>query len=118
METSDFTGFCRPRNIHTRTCIQSVTNVLRDITSVCAVSRIHGSYQALISGFANEALVDFTAGIAETASLHKLEHPYKFFRTMKRAFRRGSLLTSLIEVCSGSCDHREFVLDVRNCHYL
>ncbi|KAK2189008.1 hypothetical protein NP493_110g00003 [Ridgeia piscesae] len=62
-----------------------------------AYAKIHGSYQALISGFANEALVDFTAGIAETASLHKLEHPYKFFRTMKRAFRRGSLLTSLIE---------------------
>ncbi|KAK2178627.1 hypothetical protein NP493_537g01030 [Ridgeia piscesae] len=58
-----------------------------------AHAKIHGSYQALVSGFANEALVDFTAGIAEQASLLKLEHPHRFFRTMKRAFRRGSLLT-------------------------
>ena len=67
--------------------------IMRRTTSLCVISRIHGSYQALVSGFANEALVDFTAGIAEQASLLKLEHPHRFFRTMKRAFRRGSLLT-------------------------
>lgn len=57
-----------------------------------------GCYENLIGGFASEANVDFTGGIAEHYNLS--EAPPNLFNIMEKALSRGSLLSTHISVCT------------------
>ena len=58
--------------------------------------RLHGSYEALRGGTTEEAMEDFTGGIAESYQLSQT--PPEFFNIMLKAQERGSLLSCSIEV--------------------
>lgn len=58
--------------------------------------RVNGSYEALVGGSANDALIDFTGGIGERYTLS--EAPSDLFNIMKKAVGRGYLLSASISV--------------------
>lgn len=69
-------------------------------TILVFIFRIFGSYLALETGFSHEALVDMTGGIGEFIDVHTIQDRSKFFKMIKRVFKRGSLICSAINVIS------------------
>ncbi|XP_072527903.1 calpain-2 catalytic subunit-like [Salminus brasiliensis] len=69
-----------------------------------AYAKVNGSYEALKGGCAIEGFEDFTGGISERYQLS--EAPANLFRVMKRALKRGSLLSTAI---AGHVDEAEEV---------
>ncbi len=61
--------------------------------------RIHGSYQALESGYSHDALVDFTGGIGEFITIKDYaENPTRLFKLLLRTYNMNSLLCCNIGV--------------------
>ena len=60
--------------------------------------RVHGSYEALVSGYSHDALVDFTGGIGEFIDLVKNPDKDRIYNFIKRVFKRNSMICCAIDV--------------------
>ncbi len=62
--------------------------------------RLNGTYENLDAGNTADALVDFTAGVAETVALDReqgaRENRVALFKAIKKAFKRDSLMSASI----------------------
>ncbi|XP_073672818.1 calpain-3b [Garra rufa] len=61
-----------------------------------AYAKLHGSYEALKGGNSLEAMEDFTGGVTEFYEI--TEAPKELYNIMKKALRRGSLMSCAIDV--------------------
>ncbi len=59
-------------------------------------SRLHGSYEALKGGNSLEAMEDFTGGVTEFYEI--TEAPKELYNIMRKALKRGSLMSCAIDV--------------------
>lgn len=64
--------------------------------SPVALSRLHGSYEALKGGNTTEAMEDFTGGVTEFYEMK--DAPKELYKIMKKALARGSLMGCSIDV--------------------
>lgn len=58
--------------------------------------RLHGSYEALKGGNSLEAMEDFTGGLTEFYEI--TEAPKELYNIMRKALKRGSLMSCAIDV--------------------
>ncbi len=58
--------------------------------------RLHGSYEALKGGNSLEAMEDFTGGVTEFYEI--TEAPKELYNIMRKALKRGSLMSCAIDV--------------------
>jgi len=64
-----------------------------------AYAKWYGSYQALTSGLASEAAVDFTGGVPEKINLDETKmSAHRIFHIMRSAFEKGAFIASSILV--------------------
>ena len=72
--------------------------------------RLHGSYEALVGGWTEDALVDFTGGIGSRINLRKPgEVPSDFFQDILKQDKRNTLMGCSIKVgllTSSACTKR------------
>ena len=72
---------------------------------MCLLSvRLHGSYEALVGGKMQDALVDMTAGVGEVISLReRATVPKGLFRIMVKMERANTLMGCAITVSHTHC---------------
>lgn len=61
-----------------------------------AYAKLHGSYEALKGGNSLEAMEDFTGGLTEFYEI--TEAPKELYNIMRKALKRGSLMSAAIDV--------------------